>query len=450
MSATELGKIGKVVITAELVLDSPLHIGAGGDSNRGAEPVVRDRSGYPVLPGSSLAGVFFEHAARLVKAKTDNAGAAALFKRLTGRDRSLVAEDEFTASILKFRSAPLVDKILFDAPPVHVRDGVRIDDKTRTAEDGGKHSLEVVPPGLRFAFTLEAELGGVDERDSDELFDILYAVVWRDFGERRLGTLGKGAARGTGWFHLEHLESAAVDSSDSLRTYLDADDAREWVEKEVRFSVLGKDKGKSTLPDADVAVFDVMVSVLPDWPVLVRESPELGYLDESQADQVFVRIPQWSKNSSRWAVKLKPVIPGGSLRGALRAFVERLDGSRASSDAKTLRQLFPGDGKDENASRLLVKDAALEVEEIKVKVVERLALDEFTRGVFGSGKFSEEPMFFEGTFKGRMIIESPKEGEKEALVKLVNSWGARDCGLIPIGAHGAPAEWKIEEVSHGQ
>ena len=48
----------RVVVIADLVLDSPLHIGDGASDARGAATIVRTHDGLPYVPGSAFAGVF--------------------------------------------------------------------------------------------------------------------------------------------------------------------------------------------------------------------------------------------------------------------------------------------------------------------------------------------------------------------------------------------------------
>jgi hypothetical protein len=201
------------------------------------------------------------------------------------------------------------------------------------------------------------------------------------------------------------------------------------------------------IPEADAKVFDLTIRILEgsetgDWPLLIREAPEVGFLPDAVSDHSFVRIPHWCASGSKTIPV--PTIPGGSQRGALRSFFTGQNGINPKIDSKFVNALFP----DSQGSRLRISDAVADQTLFaeSENLVERVALDEFTRGVIAGKKFNEMPCF-SGEFKGRIILEESTNDEAGLFMELINHWGSKDNPWIPLGAHAMPVEWNLKEVT---
>ena len=459
-----INDIDKLIIVGDIVLDSPMHIGTGDVTLRGADVVLRDKNGYPYIPGSSLAGVVLSHAQSLLD--INNEMIRKSFSKLTGRHLKKEDKDKIDhmASVVKFRSSSMKMKEKLTNAPVHVRDGIRINEKTRSAADKAKFSLEAVPPGLRFDLWIEVELGRITkEEDKKWLLALIYAVLIRDFSDRQLGLLGKGSARGTGWFHFEDLYAAQVEA-DNFPSFLKNPNAMIWAhqqkanELENTFDALSDIIDEENISSAKCTLCQLTLEIIEgkdsdDWPLLIREAPELGWMkgENNQADQTFVKMPLWSLKENDWEWEPVPTIPGGSIRGVLHAFFKRLTKANKLSDKNVAltKALFPEpdpqDKDTEQGSRLRFRDAVYTGDHMKnTTLVERVALDEFTRSVVN--KFNEEPLF-SGKFVGKVMLEEQGEGEIDFLEQMINTWGSKEFGLIPIGAQSTPVHWKLEVIN---
>jgi CRISPR-associated RAMP protein (TIGR02581 family) len=198
-----------------------LHIGAGKSADLAGSdlPVMRDGSGRPLIPGSSLRGVL-------------RAGIESFCNSL-GLDRVLSREDAAPSDLPKefvagWKQLDLVDR-LFGAVvdkeknrdfsygsrlqisdglctediAVELRDGVGIDRERRTAAQGVKYDLEVVPAGTRF-------LGRIRFKNpADYELGLLAQALW--MLDQGLLLLGGKSARGLGWIQIEVTSPRQLD-----------------------------------------------------------------------------------------------------------------------------------------------------------------------------------------------------------------------------------------------
>ncbi|MDY7095792.1 MAG: RAMP superfamily CRISPR-associated protein [Acidobacteriota bacterium] len=187
-----------------------LHIGGGSrpDFLDSDQPVIRDGSGQPMIPGSSLRGVLRSACESLIgglalddwspsvsgengcsdemRATWNKLG---VLHRIFGTDPKVHPED-FYASRLK------VSDLLCKSQDVEVelRDGVGIDRETRTAANRVKYDIEVVPAGTIFEGRIRWE------NPDDFEIGLLAQSLWM-LGEGMI-QLGGGSARGLGWMEV--------------------------------------------------------------------------------------------------------------------------------------------------------------------------------------------------------------------------------------------------------
>lgn len=199
-----------VCFSIELVCRTGLHIGAGksGDLVGSQLPVIRDDDGRPLIPGSSLRGILRTGCEGLVRGLGVEKGlrrvadapdcptemvegwkSIGLIDRLFGRigDR----KNKFAyASRLKISSLTCIE-----SEAIELRDGVGIDRESRTAAQGAKFDLEIVPAGARFQGRIKI-LNPADH----ELGLLAQALMMLDEGMLHLGGC---SARGLGWMEVK-------------------------------------------------------------------------------------------------------------------------------------------------------------------------------------------------------------------------------------------------------
>lgn len=248
----------RLEIKGRIRFETAFHIGSGsGGAGASDMGVLLDHGGQPVLPGSSLKGVFRSTA----EALAEHLGASTCFldklqkicaggnedlakDRLEKLSRASAAEiDQILSSSLcdtcrLFGSVLSKGKIRFSDAPVlewagalEIRDGVGIDRDSGTAVPRVKYDYEAVPAGASFAFTMTAE--NLTEREQALVFVVL--------GEwQRRFHLGGMTSRGFGAARLVDVELSAVDFSepdqrlayllDGTTKTLDAAEVRHAVE----------------------------------------------------------------------------------------------------------------------------------------------------------------------------------------------------------------------------
>jgi CRISPR/Cas system CSM-associated protein Csm3 (group 7 of RAMP superfamily) len=213
-----------VLFDFRLTCRTGLHIGAGKSVDfAGSDlPVVRDASGRPFVPGSSLRGVLragieslcaslgLDELHRktpgdaetgvpenLAKAWRDLDLVKRLFGSVAEEGRGARGAQSPAAGMSYGSRLQISDAVCDGAPLFEVRDGVGISRETRTAAkaQGAKFDVEVVPAGTRFRGHVRFK------NPADYEIALLAQALWM-LGEGVL-LLGGKSARGLGWVEVE-------------------------------------------------------------------------------------------------------------------------------------------------------------------------------------------------------------------------------------------------------
>lgn len=206
-----------VLFELRLTCKSGLHIGAGKSADLAGSdlPVVRDASGRPFVPGSSLRGVLrggikaissglgLDRAVGYIEPRPGGSRqerpsieedwqgwdlADRLFGRaaLSSGERSYASRLQISDLVLESDGEPL---------GIELRDGVAINRETRTATDSQKFDQEVVPAGTKFRGRVRLK------NPADYEIGLLAQGLW--MFDRGLLLLGGKSARGLGWVGIE-------------------------------------------------------------------------------------------------------------------------------------------------------------------------------------------------------------------------------------------------------
>jgi CRISPR-associated RAMP protein (TIGR02581 family) len=220
-----------VLVEYLLTCRTGLHIGTGksADLTGSDQPVMRDRSGRPLVPGSSLRGVMragiesfcntldldaVRSLAETVPEDSPDSFARrwqdlGLVKRLFG------AAAEARGGFSYGSRLQISDALCQDEIPVELRDGVGIDRERRTASRGVKFDLEVVPAGTRFLVRIRIK------NPANYELGLLAQALW--MLDQGLLLLGGKSARGLGWVQVEVSAPRTLDA----RSLLDGAGRRE-------------------------------------------------------------------------------------------------------------------------------------------------------------------------------------------------------------------------------
>lgn len=229
-------------LTGEITALTALRIGSGGAGELdGADlPVLRDREGFPFIPGGSLKGVLRSTVESLLRGALDDPhhqlwpcdphretrrsdgdrDGACGWHPSNQRSAAEAAIDahcpvcqlfgsRVLASHVRFTDAHICDDQRHGRPPIEVRDGVAIDRDLRIVHRKGlKYDFEVISPGTRFFVELF-----VDNPD-DALMGLL--VMAFDQLADGFSALGGFSSRGLGRVQWSWVEQYRVTARDLL------------------------------------------------------------------------------------------------------------------------------------------------------------------------------------------------------------------------------------------
>ncbi|MGB9886316.1 MAG: type III CRISPR-associated RAMP protein Csx7 [Moorellales bacterium] len=233
----------RVVVTAELVCETALRVGAGTESflPTATDLPVVTVDGRPYIPGSSLRGVLRSHLERIVRSLEPKAGGGfgACDPLSEGaRCMSNTIMDSYRQQAKKYGEAWLAERIWTDSCRIcrvfgspwlasrvrvadllclngalpEVRDGVAINREKEAVQN--KFDFEVVPPGSLFGLELVAENLG-----QDELGLLLLGVKELEAGRIALGGF-KGRGLGRVSLRNLHINYVSTEDRQALRRYL--------------------------------------------------------------------------------------------------------------------------------------------------------------------------------------------------------------------------------------
>lgn len=400
--------IERIIVRGTLVLDSPTCLGSGDAEGDTDLVILRDSvEDKALLMGSSIAG-----ALRNYLREHEYGYNADEISVLFGGQRS---EEEGEQS-------PFVinDALSNTIPLVELRDGVKINSVTRTAEDRQKYDLELLEAGTQFDLCFELLIENNREQLIKELVIVLQGL------ESGAISIGMKKQRGFGrchvtewqvwqfglqkyddriaWLNFPHWTTGLLTE---YRTYKSIADA-------LSVSLDGKDKRDRLTINATFTLAT---------PLLIRSG-------QASSD----KAPDVVHLKSRRNAEFQPVLSGTSLAGVLRHRAERIINT-LQRNTNIIDEIFGVDfSKDKTkkakASRLIVHESV--IKETTDLVQNRIAIDRFTGGALHGALFNEQPVFGTDTTELKLELElrQPKSHEIGLLLLLIKDLWTED---LPVG-----------------
>lgn len=271
----------RIHIKGELVTESPLHVGGMSLDPTIDLSLAVDGQGCLYIPGTSLAGA--------LRSYLDSDELWGYQRQNLGHASHIVIEDTFLSNA----------SVVFP----EVRDGVQIDRRWGTAANQGKFDQAIIPKGVRLSIKMSLDLPKQEEKESlppesyssslDRLIGALIA------GEIRLGA---AKTRGLGRVKLENCQrlvhifqtkagilAALQNASANSASYEEYNPPKVLASEQIKVTIAWK----------------------PVGAVMVKDSIEGNAVDV---------LPLTSANGEDLAL----VIPGSSVKGALRFQAERI------------------------------------------------------------------------------------------------------------------------------
>lgn len=329
------------VYTIQAVCRTPLRTGdAANDPER-----VLCRQGGAFVQGSSLAG-----ALRGWLEQSRFSGAASrLFGSPENGGRLMISDAVFDT----------------DALP-SLRPRLRIDPATATGADGGKFDTAQLAAGTRLGFSI-TWLGD----DPDELAAVEAMLAAMDAGQI---TLGAQKSNGFGRLGLT-VQKCLLD----LRCAADREAWLGWTGEE---PLPGSRPLTLPAPAPAARTRFTLTAQCDGILIKARESKTI-----QQGQETVQYTPNLAENN-------QPLLPGSSVKGAVRARAEAIAALRGIPPQRLL-WLFGGEdtqSKTHFPGQVWFEDAALSQRGQDQRRIRRIRIDRFTGGVIRKGLFTEEPL----------------------------------------------------------
>ena len=391
---------GKLILEGKIELVSPAMIGCGRDENSDMD-VIRDANGKPYIPATSFTGVL-RHAIKL-----DNS-----YKKKLEEFWGTPKKDNTGHKDLKQSSIIVSDLMPEGNVEVVIRDGVKIDNKKGIAEKGAKFDYEVIEPGAKFKLNIEVNLNG----NEDDFKKQMLATIINLLKSEKIRI---GAKTNSGFGKIKLVEQSICEFDFSKKQ-----DVFRWLKQDfsnpIDFNIEPLRLTQRTFSiNADFVIKNSLIirsyNIEPDMP-----------------------------DTEHIKSKGKPVLPGTSLKGAIRARAERIVNTLQKPET-IIKDLF-GDVEEEKKTakkgRILIEETVLEGYPEEVQT--RIKIDRFTGGTIESALLETKPLFRgkdEKIFNVRMTINDYKEHEAGLmLLVLKDLW----TGDLPVGGEKAIGRGVLE------
>ncbi len=277
----------RIHLSGTLLAQTPLHVGGQGGDVDTDLPLARNGMGQLYVPGTSVAGALREHCQRLFD------------ESFTDRFWGYQTNDEGHAS-----SVVIEDVVIDHAEDVvvEIRDGVGIDRQWGVAAEHIKYDRAILPRGTRMRLNLAVD---VDKRENRSASLAMMASL-KAAMEQGLVKLGAAKTRGLG---LVRLEGGQLTE-------------RNFGTRQGILSILRQREGIPLTPDElDQAQKAHPSRPLPRLGFVIRWRSVGPLMVKSGFDGIAVdMLPLTSGVDGQVAV----VLPGSSMKGAVRSQAERI------------------------------------------------------------------------------------------------------------------------------
>lgn len=406
--------VERILIQGDLTLETPTCFGTGDFEGLVDVPLALDPlEGKALLTGASLAGALrsYLRERELGYGKKDAGSKNSLYLALFG----LQEDDEGEQSFL------IVHDSRDEVPQVELRDGVKINPNTRTAEDKHKFDYELIEAGTTFRIKMELLLPK-DKRKGQKLITAL--TICLQGLERGEIALGYRKRRGFGCCKVGKWKFCRYDLTkpEGLIAWLDKKTENIQVENDI-VSLFGVNQ--SLLVDKR-SKFEMEATFSLENSLIIRSG-------SGEADSPDVVHLQSNRNERG----LVPILSGTSLAGALRARALRI--AKTVGDEKKAKTLvndlfgpnISKESKDEAfASRIITSETEI-IKPLNL-VQQRIKIDRFTGSSFPTALFNEQPVFEQKDTEIRLkiAIQKPKNAHIGILLLVLKDLWTGD---LPIG-----------------
>jgi CRISPR/Cas system CSM-associated protein Csm3 (group 7 of RAMP superfamily) len=353
-------------------------LGSGEDENSDID-LLRDWEGKPFIPGTSLAGAVRDYLERVLAKQK-------LIETIFGQKPK--EKDDSTQSLIHFYDAELID----DEPKIQIRDGLEIDNLTKTVKDKTKYDYEVLERENKFSFRIEMILR--ENNFSSQIEDVLYLLLTA-LKEKKI-RIGAKTRRGFGKIKLSDLKLLILNMNNS-------EDRKRWIDFDWDFEGNPRleELNHNLLEKKELPITSIKVKFSLPYSLIIKHY----YPSEPEIEDM---IHLHSAG--------KPVIPGTSWTGALRHAIENIarEIDKQKEVEELIKRLFgevEEEKKKKRASRIYIDESI--IENVKLTSYTRNKVDRFTGGVVETALFDEAPVFNQSNAMVELNIQITSAKDEE-------------------------------------
>lgn len=386
----------RIVVEGTLTLQTPVHFGNG--EQEGFELVlVQDAltGNRPLLAGASLAGALRHHVSQRQHGY-----------RMPEIDKSTVQMlfgYALSENDIQHSRVIINDSYSEKNTTTEIRDGVKIDGKTRTADDGKLFQTQTWAVGTQFPLRFELIITADEDKSNNSKEAELITAFATALDALGSGEIPMGARKNRGYgrctvndwrVRIYHMD----DINDVLAWVANGDDALDSQPNKNILAMFGCEK--MTTDKREFVRFDLHLNLCDS--LLIRQ--------ESADSELVTHLATADKTL---------IVSGTSIAGALRArayaIANTVNPAQASYLVDDLFGKFGGDEdvdkQDISASRVLVQEHGITRNNNSLMqhdddfVQDRVKIDRFTGGAFESALFKQAPVFAIGDTQLKIIFD---------------------------------------------
>lgn len=400
-------KTGKLLLKGRIKLLSPCLIGSGKDERTDMD-LIRNSDGNPFIPATSFTGVL----RHTIKIPLDRDK----LKRFWGSESN--DGGEFFQSAFYCNDLTLIEN-----SPVSIRDGVAIDNKTGRAKEKAKFNFEVIERDALFDLSIEIDLF----EGYEDFFKSMLATIVDALKNGRI-RLGAKTTSGLGRITLEDYRIYEFNFKNKSHVL-------KWLKQDL----------------SEPSQFEIQPLSIKDNNFYLRA---YFTIKNSLIVRSYTGDPE-SPDATHLSSKGRPLLPGTSIKGAIRARAEKIlltlkDKNLADRAINDLfgfvevetpkdrsKRKAPAYKDEENAcrGRVIVDETLLP--DYPSEVQTRIKIDRFTGGVMEGALLETMPLFSSKDEKEFMIevtIHDCKDHEAGLMLLILKDLWTGD---LPVGGEKA-------------
>lgn len=412
--------IGKIVIFGQIECLSPIHIGSG-KSARSDVDIIINSEGAAFIPATSFVGIL-RHA--FENSFSNEFKSDKRFNNFWGfAEESDGCQSALCCSDLSFVNNELGQII--------IRDGIRINNENGIVRKGGKFDFELLDRGSKFEFKMEFTL----RNDHEEFVKNTVRGIYELFCKQDI-RLGAKTNNGLGKVRLNE-ETTRIYSFD----FTNKSDVFKWLTQNFQQKEPINVESFSNILKMPEDRFRINLAIKLKNSLIIRSADideTLFYGNEStnanHEEEDYSLIPDATqlKSGDDW------VIPGSSLKGAIRARAEKIVNTLKLNKGEELITKLFGNVDDtlrsENAvkGKMRIEEITISDDDFPAELQARTKLDRFTGGVINGGLFNSMPIFATSDDKQinlQIEIENYEANEAGLLLLLIKDLWSGDLAI---------------------